>query len=166
MAGPAPRDRIASRLILLLATGFGVGNVSKAPGTLGSLLAIPAYLAAPVLHRSSPLAALLLVAAVVAAVAIADRADRLIGEHDSGRIVIDEIAGMLVALAGLPPSALAIALAFTAFRVFDIAKPWPAGAVDRSWPGGAGVVLDDVVSGVYANLVVRALLALAAVGPA
>jgi len=143
-----------------------VGNVPKAPGTLGSLLAIPAYLAAPVLWRPSLFAALLLVAAVVAAVAIADRADRLIGEHDSGRIVIDEIAGMLVALAGLPPSALAIALAFTAFRVFDIAKPWPAGAVDRSWPGGAGVVLDDVVSGVYANLVARALLALAAAGPA
>jgi len=160
-SSPHQENRIASRLILLLATGFGVGNLSKAPGTLGSLLAIPLFLALPVLARPSPLAAGLLLAVIAGSIAIADRADRLIGEHDAGRIVIDEIAGMLVALAGQPPSILGIGLAFAVFRVFDIAKPWPAGAVDRSWPGGAGVVLDDVVSGVYANLVVRMLLALA-----
>ncbi|MFM8409289.1 MAG: phosphatidylglycerophosphatase A [Alphaproteobacteria bacterium] len=150
---------MASRLILLLATGFGVGNVSKAPGTLGSLLAIPVFLALPALGRLSLASLAILVAAIAAAVAIADRADPLMGEHDSGRIVIDEVAGMLVALAGLPRSALAIALAFAVFRVFDVAKPWPAGTVDRTWKGGAGVVLDDVASGVYANLVVRAALA-------
>lgn len=147
-------------MILLLATGFGVGHLPKAPGTAGSLLAIPVFLVVPGLARLSPVTVALLAAVVAASIVIASRADELIGEHDSGRIVIDEIAGMLVALAGLPRSALAIALAFAVFRLFDILKPWPAGAIDRGWSGGPGVVLDDVVSGLYANLAVRVLLVL------
>jgi phosphatidylglycerophosphatase A len=82
----------------------------------------------------------------------------VLGEHDSGRIVIDEIAGMLVALAGLPRQARAVGLAFVLFRILDVVKPWPAGWIDRRLPGGAGVVLDDIVSGVYANLAARIVL--------
>ena len=114
------------------------------------------------LFRPSAAAALVLLAVIAASVVIADRADRIVGEHDAGRVVIDEIAGMLVALAGRPPGVVPVALAFGLFRAFDIAKPWPAGAIDRKWSGGAGVVLDDVVSGVYANLASAGLLALAA----
>ncbi|MEY4950028.1 MAG: hypothetical protein RL698_2239 [Pseudomonadota bacterium] len=130
-----------------------------APGTFGSLLAIPLFLAVPLFWTISPAAVLALALVVAAAVAIAHLADPLLGEHDSGRIVVDEIAGMLVALAGQPRGLRAVALAFVVFRVFDVLKPWPAGAIDRHWSGGRGVVLDDVASGVYANLVVRALLA-------
>jgi phosphatidylglycerophosphatase A len=79
------------------------------------------------------------------------------GQHDSRRIVIDEIAGYLVAVAYLPPSPLVLLAAFLIFRFFDVVKPYPASWVDRNLPGGAGVVLDDVVAGLYSNLVLHAL---------
>jgi phosphatidylglycerophosphatase A len=101
---------------------------------------------------------LLVVVAVAAAVWVADRADHVLGEHDSGRIVVDEVVGMMVALLWIPPTVLNVALAFAMFRVLDVVKPWPAGFIDRRMPGGAGVVLDDVVSGIYANLLLRLLL--------
>lgn len=144
----------------MLATGFGVGHL-PAPGTFGSLLAIPLFLAVPALHEPSAAGLALLAVAIAAAVGIAGRADRLLGEHDSGRIVVDEVAGMLVALAGQPRDPATLLIAFAAFRLLDIAKPWPAGAIDRRVGGGTGVVLDDVASGLWANLLVRAVAALA-----
>lgn len=110
------------------------------------------------LHSASATALATLAGIVALAVWIAGRADPLLGEHDSGKIVIDEVAGMIVALAGSAPNAAAIALAFALFRVLDVTKPWPAGEIDRNLPGGPGVVLDDVVSGIYANALVRVLL--------
>lgn len=99
-----------------------------------------------------------LAAFVGLAIAIAARADRILEEHDSGRIVIDEVAGMLVALAGGGRDLWSIALAFLFFRLFDVLKIWPAGVIDRRVAGGPGVVLDDVVSGIYAQLVMRIVL--------
>ncbi len=86
---------------------------------------------------------------------VAGRAEEILGEHDSGEIVIDEVVGMLVALLWIPPTFPNLFLAFALFRVFDVVKLWPAGEIDRRMPGGAGVVLDDVVSGIYANLLLR-----------
>ena len=91
---------------------------------------------------------------------VAGRAEKILGEHDSGKIVIDEILGMVVALLWIEPTLQSITLAFVVFRLLDILKPWPAGWIDRSLPGGSGVVLDDVVSGFYANLIVRLVLGL------
>jgi len=99
-----------------------------------------------------------LVVATVLAIRIAGAADAALDEHDSGRIVIDEVAGMLVALAGLPRSAWAIAIAFALFRFFDVVKLWPASWIDRRLGGGSGVVLDDVVSGIYANVAAHLVL--------
>lgn len=89
---------------------------------------------------------------------VAGRAESILGEHDSGEIVIDEIVGMLVTLLWIPPTFPNLAIAFLFFRVFDIVKLWPANQIDRRVPGGIGVVLDDVVSGVYANLLLRVVL--------
>lgn len=79
----------------------------------------------------------------------------MLGEHDSGEIVIDEVVGMLIALLWIPPTFPNLAIGFLLFRVFDIVKVWPASTIDRRVPGGVGVVLDDVVSGIYANLLMQ-----------
>jgi phosphatidylglycerophosphatase A len=83
-------------------------------------------------------------------------------EHDSHAIVIDEIVGYLAATLFMAPTWENTLLAFLIFRVFDVVKPYPANVIDRSLPGGKGVVLDDVVSGLYANLATRAVMAVLA----
>lgn len=101
---------------------------------------------------------LLLALATVGAIAVAGRADALWQEHDSGKIVIDEIVGMAIALVGFPPTWTNVLVVFVIFRFFDVVKLWPASYCDRQMPGGAGVVLDDVVSGIYANVLARIIL--------
>jgi len=96
--------------------------------------------------------------AVVAAIVVAGRADAILDEHDSGKIVIDEIVGMAIALAGFPLTWTNVIVIFVLFRVLDVVKIWPASHFDEKTPGGAGVVLDDVVSGIYANLLARLVL--------
>ena len=145
------------RAVLFLASGSFVGYVPIAPGTFGSLLALPMLVA---LGRSgwSPAAVVTLLAVgSVLAMLVADRASRIYGVQDSSRIVLDEICGMAIAGALMPPTVWNLALAFLVFRLFDIVKPFPAGHFDRNVKNGMGVVADDLVAGVYANLVVRVL---------
>ena len=146
------------RLVILLASGAYVGYVPAAPGTFGSLLALPLLVGLAGLAWSPAAIAMLIGAAAMLAMLVCGRAGRIYREADSSRIVLDEVCGMLVAGALLPPTAWALGLAFVAFRFFDIVKPFPAGYFDRHVKNGAGVVADDLVAGVYANLVVRMLL--------
>jgi phosphatidylglycerophosphatase A len=144
-------------MMLFLASGAGVGYVPWAPGTFGSVLALPLLIG---LGRTGwPASAIVGVVAVacVLAMPVCGRAGRIYGISDSPRIVLDEVCGMLIAGALLPPTAWTLALAFAAFRLFDITKPFPASHFDRHVKNGAGVVADDLVAGVYANLVVRML---------
>jgi phosphatidylglycerophosphatase A len=147
-----PGDRIA----LLVAEWFGAGRSPLAPGTVGTATAVPlAHLAAP-LGVASYIA--LCAAVTLVAIWAADRADRRLGTHDSGRIVIDEVAGYLVTMAWVDRSEPILLLAgFAVFRVADIVKPPPARFFDRGFRGGVGVVLDDVVAGLYASLVVAGM---------
>jgi phosphatidylglycerophosphatase A len=92
---------------------------------------------------------------VAAAIVIAGEAEALFGERDSGKITIDEVAGYIAATLFLRPSLAVIVASFLLFRFFDVVKLWPASYFDREAHGGSGVVLDDVVSGVYANLSLR-----------
>lgn len=135
----------------VLATAGGAGYAPVAPGTCGSLVTLPlAWALAGV-----PLPVYLGVVALVIAVGAwaAGVADRVWGTHDSGRIVVDEVAGMLLTVAFVDRAAwMPLAIGFVLFRVADIWKPWPARAIDRGFPGGLGVVLDDVVAGAYAAL--------------
>jgi len=145
------------RLAVFLATGGGVGLVPGAPGTFGSLLALP-LLVALARHGWPPAVQIALVGlAVAAAVPVCGRAGRVLGAHDSPLIVLDEVCGMLVAGLLLPTDWWTLALVFAAFRGFDVLKPFPAGAIDRRLMSGVGVVGDDVVAGIYAHLVVRML---------
>jgi len=89
----------------------------------------------------------------------AGRAETLTQEHDSHKIVIDEIVGYLGATLFLAPTWEHTLLAFFIFRALDVLKPFPAGWIDKHMPGGAGVVLDDVVSGLYSNVITRLLAA-------
>lgn len=152
-------------LIIVLASGFGTGYSPVASGTVGCLVGIPFFLALdPMRHVSVPLYLLTFVAAIAFACWVADHAERAFGEHDSGKIVIDEIVGYLASTLFVTPTVATVVVAFLIFRVLDVIKPWPAGAIDSGLQGGAGVVLDDVVSGLYTCLLMHALLAFGVLG--
>jgi phosphatidylglycerophosphatase A len=145
--------------ILFLATGAYSGYAPVASGTVGSLVALPLiFLSTQLLHVSSALQVVVLVLAIVGACWVAGAAEQYLGEHDSGKIVVDEMVGFLTATALLDLTLLRLFVAFFLFRLFDILKPPPARYFDQHVPGGVGVVLDDVCAGIYANLIVRVLL--------
>ncbi|MFL5409218.1 MAG: phosphatidylglycerophosphatase A [Myxococcales bacterium] len=142
--GPAPK------LALAWATFFGAGYVPVAPGTAGTLAAIPLWWG--LTYASWPVYVLATVTVTLTGIAAADRAGRYFGVADSGHIVVDEVAGYLVTMFLLPRTALAAIAGFVLFRLFDVLKPPPARFFDRDprWKNGAGVVLDDVFAGVWA----------------
>lgn len=141
-----------------LAFGLGSGLLPVAPGTWGSLLAVGIFWALPPVPPAIMLPALAL--AFVAGSVICGTSARRLGVHDHGGIVLDEIVAMLLVLSVTPRTAGWTLVAFLAFRVFDIAKPWPIREADHRIPGGLGIMLDDVLAAVYAALVVRGALLL------
>lgn len=139
-----------------MATWFGSGLSSKAPGTCGSLAAIPPAL---ILIVFGGIPALIAGIAVITALGFwaAKKFDEEQKSHDSKMIVIDEVAGQWIALipAGLDP--VSIVLAFTLFRLFDILKPWPVSHFDKNVKGAAGVMGDDIVAGLLALLCLKGI---------
>jgi len=89
---------------------------------------------------------------------ISHRAEKIFTSRDDGRIVIDEIAGYLVAMTGAVPGVGSVITGFFLFRLFDVFKPWPGSMIDRKLGGGAGIVLDDVAAGLYACMVLHGLM--------
>jgi phosphatidylglycerophosphatase A len=149
------------RIAVVVATVAGVGRFPVAPGTAGSLVAVPLLPSLAGLRTGSPLGYVLAVTAVVAAgIWSAGVAEDVLGRHDHSRIVIDEVSGMVIAGAFLPGTWGAAGLAFVLFRILDVLKPFPAGLIDDRLHGGLGVVGDDLVAGVYAGLLGRLVLAL------
>jgi phosphatidylglycerophosphatase A len=133
----------------VIATWFGAGLLPFMPGTWGSLAALPfAWIIAWLFGAR----ALLLAAAVLFVIGwwAAAQVTRASGVEDAGSIVVDEVAGQWLALVVTPPDLVAYALGFVLFRLFDIAKPWPARWADETLGGGFGVMADDVVAGFYA----------------
>ena len=149
-------------IIIALASAGYVGYMPIASGTFGTLVAIPIFWAAHSLLGGAPILYTLAVAVAVAAACwIAGEAESAFGEHDSGKIVIDEVVGYLAATLLVAPTWTNTIAAFLVFRAFDVLKPFPAGYIDKNVGGGAGVVLDDVVAGLYSNLVLQILIFLA-----
>ncbi len=140
---------------MILATGFYAGRAPVAPGTAGTLVALPLCYGVAKLDALWAGAVVALFAG--AAICIAGRAEVLLGRKDAPGIVIDEMAGMMIGLAGLPFTLGTAVAGFAAFRLFDVMKPFPARRIDTRMSGGLGIVLDDLVAGVYANLLVRVL---------
>jgi phosphatidylglycerophosphatase A len=143
-----------NRVILLLATGLGVGYVPRVPGTMGTLLAIPIFLLLSSIP--SPVYEWTIIAFFFLACWVSDKAQNHWAKRDDQRIVIDEIVGFFTAMMWLPRTALFITLGFVLFRFFDIAKPPPVRRLEQM-RGGYGVVLDDVMAGVYANIVLQVI---------
>ncbi|HEY3816626.1 MAG TPA: phosphatidylglycerophosphatase A [Polyangiaceae bacterium] len=147
--------RVLDRVAWAIATWFGCGLVPKAPGTMGSLGAIPLYLL--VARQGRPGVAV--AAAVVTAVGIwaASVVARDLGKKDPQIVVVDEVAGLLVTMLPMREvSWLAVALGFGLFRLFDVLKPWPVRKLE-ALPGGWGIVLDDIGAGVLGAAVMAGL---------
>ncbi|MBL7181377.1 MAG: phosphatidylglycerophosphatase A [Pseudomonadota bacterium] len=144
------------KAVMFLASGCFIGNVSFAPGTFGTILGLPlCFLFSKI---DLPVAVLLAVLFIVFAVLIAQEAEKILGEKDPGAIVIDEIAGIVVTLIGLPFNLFCTVAGFIIFRALDILKPYPIRLLEQKCPGGAGVVLDDVAAGIVSNLFLRMIL--------
>ncbi len=136
------------RAFLFLASGFGAGYLPVAPGTWGSLAALPLHW---LFSRLSPTGYGIALAVTVAlGVASAGAAEKILDRPDPGLVVIDEIAGMLVALAPFEPSLVTWTAGFLLFRLFDIVKPFPVGWLDTRLHGGLGIMADDLAAGAYA----------------
>lgn len=134
------------RLILAASSALGLGYAPIAPGTFGTLAALPIWWAASDLSTAG--FALVTLGVTLAAVVVSQLAERIYGSHDVQRIVIDEVAGMLVTVIGVPFRWPEVLAAFVLFRVLDATKPPPIRWFDDHVGGGFGVVLDDVVAGV------------------
>ena len=144
-----------NRLVKVLATWFGAGLSPIAPGTAGTAAAIPLYLLLARLPLLWYLAFLIFFSAV--ACWVADRAEAIYDRHDPGLIVIDEVAGFLLTMAGVAYGWQEILAGFLLFRFFDVVKPFPARTIDRRMKNGCGVVLDDLAAGLYACLALHLL---------
>ena len=144
-----------------LALGFGSGLITPAPGTWGTLAALPLAALLQWLGISGGALALLTLPLFLLGIWLCDVTGRALGVADSGHIVWDEIVAMLLVLAMVPATPLWWGLAFAAFRLFDIFKPWPIRWLDRHVHGGFGVMLDDAVAALFATLLIRLLQSLA-----
>ena len=139
-----------------VAFGFGSGLLPVAPGTAGTLIGIPVVILFQFLPTAVMLLGTLLI--VVLSVWLAGAVTRQIGIEDHPSIVIDEIAGYVLAMTMIPLTWWTVIAGFLIFRLLDIFKPPPAGWLDRNCSGGFGITADDVVAGIYANLIMQGLL--------
>lgn len=136
------------RVILAIATGFYAGKLPLCPGTWGSLVAIiPWFL---LRNLTTPAYLIMLGILFVLGFFVAGSAEKLLHQDDAGPIVIDEILGMFITLAWAPDHPAAWILGFFLFRLFDITKPFPCSWFDQHIHGGIGIMMDDVIAGIYA----------------
>ena len=148
-------------MAIFVATAAGSGYAPVAPGTFGSMVGVLLYL--PLAGLGPWLYLLSTVALLSLGVWASDEAERVFARKDDGRIVIDEVVGQLLTffpfvMLGMSPGVLWLVTGFVAFRVFDIWKPGPARWAERNFEGGAGVMLDDVVAGIFAGALMTVLI--------
>lgn len=147
------------KIIMFLATGFYSGNLPKCPGTWGSFAAFLPWL----FFRNLPFPSYAIVLAIVfvGGCLLAGSAEKILDQADAGPIVIDEFMGMFIALLWVPAHPVAWILAFLFFRLFDILKPFPVSWFDQRIHGGFGIMMDDVVAGLYALVSLQLLWSVA-----
>lgn len=139
--------------IQLLALGFGSGLAPKAPGTFGTLAAIPLFF---LLATLSPLFYLLaLIVMSIAGIYICGKTAQDVGVHDHPAIVWDEFVGFFITMFMVPVSWQSVCVGFLLFRIFDIAKPWPISFIDKKMSGGLGIMFDDILAGVFALIIMQ-----------
>ena len=137
----------------LLALGFGSGLVPKAPGTFGTLAAIPLFL---LFCGLSPLYyALVVLIVCLVGIYVCGATAKDIGVHDHGAIVWDEFAGFFITMFMIPVTWQSILAGFVIFRVLDILKPWPISIADKKLTGGFGIMFDDILAGALALIIMH-----------
>jgi len=142
-------------IVMYLATGCKSGYSPIIPGTAGSLAAlVPCWLLSLL---PLPVSSMFLIAFIVLSIWVSELAENIVGRKDPGCIVIDEFAGMMITLLGIHFTWQSALAGFFIFRVLDILKPFPIRYLERTIPGGAGIVLDDVAAGVAAHILLRLL---------
>ena len=151
---------MSTRLALLICTVGGVGYSPVAPGTAGSVAGLAFYAAIRAFQISPAIEGLILVVLVFAGAWSGTVAERHFGTTDPGAGVIDEVAGMLLTLYLLPATWTVAIVGFIVFRMFDIIKPFPARRLE-ALHGGWGMMADDLMAAIYANLALRAAIAMA-----
>ena len=141
--------------IHLLAFGFGSGAAPKAPGTWGTLAAVLIYW--PLSQLSPEHYLLMLLVTSVMGIYICGQTARDLGVHDHGSIVWDEFVGFWITMFAAPVGWAWVVVGFVLFRFFDIIKPWPISWIDKKITGGFGIMLDDVIAGVMAAVVLQGI---------
>ena len=138
----------------LLATFFGIGLLKPAPGTWGSLAAVLLWYFLDFLHSYTYI---ILPAFILFSWLVCNKADQDSESKDNSFIVIDEVAGMIVALSLISHDLFLYLFAFLFFRLFDIFKPWPISWIDKNIKGGLGIILDDLIAGFFAGGIIFAI---------
>ncbi len=153
-------DRVTSKQLLaspanFLALGAGSGLAPKAPGTFGTLAAVPMVFLMP-----SNLAVYCVIILVLFALGVwlCDTCANNLGVHDHPAIVFDEWVGYLITMIAAPRSLWFVALGFVLFRLFDVLKPWPIGVADKRVSGGLGIMVDDVIAGIFAAITLQLII--------
>lgn len=139
----------------IISTWFYVGKIRFAPGTWGTLATVPFV----ILFQSFGAILYMACAFIIlfAGIFLSDIYEKSKGDHDLSEIVIDEVAGYMIAMTMMPMTWQALTAGFILFRFFDILKPFPIGWLDRKIGGGLGVMLDDVAAGVITNVILQLL---------
>ncbi|MDO6506925.1 phosphatidylglycerophosphatase A [Colwellia sp. 4_MG-2023] len=139
--------------VQFLALGFGSGLAPKAPGTFGTLAAVPLFLLLALLTPTYYLAAVIVMS--VAGIYICGKAANDVGVHDHPAIVWDEFVGYFITMFMVPVSWQTVLVGFLLFRVFDILKPWPISFIDKKMSGGAGIMFDDILAGIFSLIIMH-----------
>lgn len=144
------------QFIMIFATWFGCGKAPKAPGTFGTLGALPLAWALSLL---APLPYMLMtIVFSIFAIFVSHLHEISSGTHDASEVVIDEVAGFLVTMTWVPFNWKFVLCGFVLFRLFDVVKPFPISYMDRNIKGGIGIVADDLVAGILSNIILQLLL--------
>ncbi len=146
---------LKQKLILFFATGFYSGKIPFAPGTFGTIAALPFALVFLLIPTS--FYGLYIVTLILLSIYLADKTEKIVDQKDPGCIVIDEIAGYVVTMSVVPIQINTLIAGFFIFRFFDIFKFGPVKYFENNFPGGAGVVLDDIMAGVFSAVVLKLL---------
>jgi len=149
------KTNLFGKTFLILSSWFCVGLIPRAPGTFGTLATVP--LAIGMSYLGVFYGVIFLVIFILVAILLSGIGQKLLGKDDPSEVVIDEVAGFLLTIFLLPLSWRSLSLGFVLFRFFDIIKPFPIRRSEKI-RGGAGIVLDDLLAGVYANLCLRIVL--------
>lgn len=152
--------RVPAKLLLnpahCLSLGFGSGLSPKMPGTMGTVVAVGLYLLLPEMDWKIYLGVILI--SFIIGIFLCDYTAKALNVHDHPGIVWDEIVGYFITLFMVPKTGLWVLLGFVLFRIFDICKPWPISVADKRLKGGLGIMLDDVIAGLFALIIIQIIL--------